>query len=151
MIKEVFPPEELATAFGGFGPVMGISRRRSGAGRLADRGGLLRDRLTDDLPDQSSVGADRHCQRGGLPASRTIVLAGVEPRETGVASGTLTALQQFSGSLGAAVLGTIFFGLLTNSTRTAFTHALRDTLWVAAGLQILVFILAFLLPRKARA
>ncbi|MFA1538668.1 MFS transporter [Actinomadura monticuli] len=40
------------------------------------------------------------------------VLAGVEPAETGSAGGTLTAVQQLGSALGAAVLGTIFFGLL---------------------------------------
>ncbi|WP_328594987.1 MFS transporter [Actinomadura macrotermitis] len=40
------------------------------------------------------------------------VLAGVEPAETGSAGGTLTAIQQLGSALGAAVLGTIFFGLL---------------------------------------
>ncbi|QXJ20642.1 MFS transporter [Actinomadura graeca] len=41
-----------------------------------------------------------------------IVLAGVEPEETGSAGGTLTAIQQLGSALGAAVLGTVFFGLL---------------------------------------
>ncbi len=36
----------------------------------------------------------------------------VEPEETGSAGGTLTAVQQLGSALGAAVLGTIFFGLL---------------------------------------
>ncbi|MFG2020416.1 MFS transporter [Actinomadura geliboluensis] len=40
------------------------------------------------------------------------VLAGVEPEETGSAGGTLTAVQQLGSALGAAVLGTVFFGLL---------------------------------------
>ncbi|MFD0788154.1 MFS transporter, partial [Micromonospora azadirachtae] len=38
-----------------------------------------------------------------------IVLSGVEPAETGSASGTLTAVQQLGGALGVAVLGTVFF------------------------------------------
>jgi hypothetical protein len=78
-----------------------------------------------------------------------IVLAGVEPHETGSASGTLTAVQQFGSALGVSVMGSIFFGLLTGPTRTAFTGALRHTLWVVAGLQLLTFALAFLLPRRA--
>ncbi|HEV7932643.1 MAG TPA: MFS transporter [Actinomadura sp.] len=40
------------------------------------------------------------------------VLAGVEPHESGTASGTLTATQQLGGALGIAVLGTLFFGTL---------------------------------------
>lgn len=41
-----------------------------------------------------------------------IVLAGVQPREYGSASGTLNAVQQFGSALGVAVLGTVFFGIL---------------------------------------
>uniref|UniRef100_UPI0010416BFE MFS transporter n=1 Tax=Actinomadura roseirufa TaxID=2094049 RepID=UPI0010416BFE len=40
------------------------------------------------------------------------VLSSVDPEETGSAGGTLTAVQQLGSALGAAVLGTIFFGLL---------------------------------------
>ncbi|MBO2459469.1 MFS transporter [Actinomadura violacea] len=47
------------------------------------------------------------------------VLAGVEPEETGSAGGTLTAIQQLGSSLGAAVLGTVFFGLLGGHVATA--------------------------------
>lgn len=46
-------------------------------------------------------------------------------------------------------MGSIFFGLLVGTTKTAFTATLRHTLWAAADLQILTFALAFLLPRKA--
>jgi hypothetical protein len=79
-----------------------------------------------------------------------IVLSAVEPHETGSASGTLTAVQQFGGSLGLAVMGTIFFGLLNTATRAGFTAAMKHTLWAAAGLELLTFALAFLLPRQAR-
>ena len=41
-----------------------------------------------------------------------IVLAGVEPKETGTAGGTLTAIQQLGGALGVALLGTLFFSML---------------------------------------
>ena len=47
------------------------------------------------------------------------VLAGVEPAETGSAGGTLTAVQQLGSALGAAVLGTIFFGLLGGHVASA--------------------------------
>lgn len=47
------------------------------------------------------------------------VLAGVEPEETGSAGGTLTAVQQLGSALGAAVLGTIFFGLLGGHVASA--------------------------------
>ncbi|MCP2335892.1 MFS transporter [Actinomadura rupiterrae] len=48
-----------------------------------------------------------------------IVLAAVEPHETGSAGGTLSAIQQLGAALGAAVLGTVFFGLLGGHVATA--------------------------------
>ncbi|MEW2357640.1 MFS transporter [Spirillospora sp. NPDC029432] len=64
-----------------------------------------------------------------------IVLSGVEPEETGSAGGTLTAVQQLGSALGAAVLGTILFGLLGGQVGTAADRAapeLRERL-TAAG------------------
>ncbi|MFF5213115.1 MFS transporter [Streptosporangium sp. NPDC000396] len=74
-----------------------------------------------------------------------IVLAGVEPHETGSASGTLTTLQQVGGALGTAVLGTVFFSGLS-----AGPTAVADTLWIVAAMIALTFLVGFLLPRKAR-
>jgi len=84
-----------------------------------------------------------------------IILAGIERAETGSASGSLTAIQQFGSALGAAVLGTVFFDLLTqnlhaHASQQAFTRTLGQTLWVAVALQAATFALAFLLPRRAR-
>lgn len=84
------------------------------------------------------------------------VLAGVEPEETGSAGGTLTAVQQLGLALGAAVLGTIFFGLLgghvagEHSAEAGFSDAMKITLWVEVGLLALTFLLTFLLPRHPR-
>jgi MFS family permease len=77
-----------------------------------------------------------------------IVLAGVEPHESGSASGTLTAVQQLGGALGSAVLGTLFFNLL--SSRWSFGAAIQATIWVEVGLLALTFGLSFLLPRFAK-
>ncbi|MFD0688915.1 MFS transporter [Actinomadura fibrosa] len=63
------------------------------------------------------------------------VLAGVEPAETGSAGGTLTAVQQLGSALGAAVLGTVFFGLLGGHVAAAAddgTSALRTRLAAAS-------------------
>ncbi|WP_019631301.1 MFS transporter [Actinomadura atramentaria] len=51
-----------------------------------------------------------------------IVMASVDQHETGSAGGTMTAVQQLGSSLGAAVLGTIFFGLLATGVATAAAH-----------------------------
>ncbi|MEW9534069.1 MFS transporter [Microbispora sp. NPDC049125] len=80
-----------------------------------------------------------------------IVLAGVEQHETGSASGTLTAVQQLGNAFGVALLGTVFFDVLGNvPTPDGFGDAMKITLWVVAGMLLLTFAVAFLLPRHAR-
>jgi EmrB/QacA subfamily drug resistance transporter len=76
-----------------------------------------------------------------------IVLAGVEPHESGSASGTLTAVQQLGGALGTAVLGTLFFNLL--ASRWSFSSAMQVTIGVEVGLLALTLALSFLLPRHS--
>ncbi|GAA4235918.1 EmrB/QacA subfamily drug resistance transporter [Streptosporangium album] len=75
-----------------------------------------------------------------------IALSGVDPHETGSASGTLTALQQLGAALGVALLGTVFFGALGGDPTVAAQH----TFWVVAGMVALTFLTGFLLPRYAR-
>jgi len=80
-----------------------------------------------------------------------IVLAGVRPEQTGSASGSLTAVQQFGGALGIALLGTLFFDALGGRTgRTAFVGALELTLLTELAVMVLIAGLTFLLPRRAR-
>ncbi|HEY7483136.1 MAG TPA: MFS transporter [Streptosporangiaceae bacterium] len=83
-----------------------------------------------------------------------IVLAGVEPHETGSAGGTLTAIQQLGSAMGVAVLGTIFFGLLGAPSAAhpdgGFGHAMTTTLWIEVGMLALTFVATFLLPLRAR-
>ncbi|MEO3860080.1 MFS transporter [Acrocarpospora sp. B8E8] len=79
-----------------------------------------------------------------------LVLAGVEPEETGSASGTLTAIQQLGNAFGVALLGTVFFDLLGDvPTGPSFENAMEVTLWVVAGMLALTFVVSFLLPEKA--
>ncbi|WP_020525388.1 MFS transporter [Catelliglobosispora koreensis] len=72
------------------------------------------------------------------------VLAGVEPNETGSASGALTSIQQLGGALGIAILGTIFF----NQLARGFGNAMNTVLWVEGGLLALTFAAVFLLPKQ---
>lgn len=66
----------------------------------------------------------------------TLVLAGIQGREAGSASGVLSSVQQVGGALGVAVIGVVLFGLVgggaADSARGA-TTGLPDRL-VAAGL-----------------
>ncbi|MFC0843607.1 MFS transporter [Streptomyces noboritoensis] len=77
------------------------------------------------------------------------VLCAVEPHETGSASGTLTAVQQLGGSLGTAVLGTVFFTALAHqgTTLPGYTTTVTITLWTGTGLLAVAFLASFLLPR----
>ena len=77
-----------------------------------------------------------------------IVLAGVEPHESGSASGTLTAIQQLGGAFGAALLGTVFFNSVTGPE--SFGDAATTTVWLAAGMLVASFAIAFTLPLRAR-
>jgi EmrB/QacA subfamily drug resistance transporter len=76
-----------------------------------------------------------------------IILAAVADDELGSGSGVLNAVQQLAGSVGVAVLGTVFFSAIAHG---GFAHGLRSTLWVALGLLAAVFALSFWLPRWAR-
>ncbi len=50
--------------------------------------------------------------------SLNFIIAGIEPRDIGSASGVLTTVQQVGAALGIAIIGVIFFGLLaTNADR----------------------------------
>ena len=48
-----------------------------------------------------------------------IILSGVPPRDAGSASGVLTTFQQLGGAIGVAVVGVVFFGLLSSRATPA--------------------------------
>ena len=61
----------------------------------------------------------------------TVILSGVPPRDAGSASGVLTTFQQLGGAIGVAVVGVVFFGLLSSHATTSVagvTPALRAQL-----------------------
>jgi hypothetical protein len=60
-----------------------------------------------------------------------LILAGVPPRDAGSASGVLSTFQQLGGAIGVAVVGVVFFGLLSSRAPAAaaeVTPALRAQL-----------------------
>jgi EmrB/QacA subfamily drug resistance transporter len=77
-----------------------------------------------------------------------IILASVDDRSAGSASGLLTAVQQFGGAVGVALIGTLFFELL--DTRR-FLGAMEDATLASTALFAVSFAATFLLPRRARA
>jgi EmrB/QacA subfamily drug resistance transporter len=77
-----------------------------------------------------------------------IIMGDIKDREVGSASSMLESLQQMGSSLGVAVLGTVFF---TTVGHDGFLAAAKLVTSIALGLTVLAFLLAFLLPRRARA
>jgi EmrB/QacA subfamily drug resistance transporter len=76
-----------------------------------------------------------------------IILAGVADEAAGSASGVLTAMQQFGGAVGVAVIGTLFFELLP---RRLFLGSMEATTLAAAGLFVVCLAVTMLLPKRAR-
>jgi predicted MFS family arabinose efflux permease len=80
-----------------------------------------------------------------------VILAGVEPRQLGSASGLLEAIQQLGMSLGIAVVGTVLFGVLgSGHGPAAFVGAADHALLVSVGFLVAAFGVAWWLPRHAR-
>jgi len=57
------------------------------------------------------------------------------------------AAQQFSGALGVAVIGTVFFQWLP---RAGWADSTKDIVWVSLACYAISFLVAFLLPKEAR-
>jgi len=81
------------------------------------------------------------------PLFRTI-LGGISQRETGSASGTLSAVQQFGGSLGVAVFATGYYTLTAEASDAGVGMASVGLL-IAAAVAV-AFVLVFLLPKEER-
>src|SRR4051794_19179200 len=80
-----------------------------------------------------------------------VILAGVEPRQLGSASGLLETIQQLAMSLGIAVVGTVLFGVLgAGGGAAAFVGAADDALLVSIAFLAAAFAVTWLLPRHAR-
>ena len=76
-----------------------------------------------------------------------IILADINEREVGSASGVLTAMQQFGGAIGVAVVGTLFFELLPDH---AFVDSMKTVSSGSGAAFAVSFVAAFLLPKRAR-
>ena len=80
-----------------------------------------------------------------------VILAGVEPRQLGSASGLLETIQQLGMSVGIAVVGTVLFGVLGRSHGpAAFVHSADRALLVAVCFLVAAFAVTWWLPRHAR-
>jgi MFS family permease len=81
-----------------------------------------------------------------------VILAGVEPRQLGSASGLLETIQQLGMSIGIAVVGTVLFGVLGDGHGpAAFVRSADHALLVAVAFLVAAFAVTWWLPRHARA
>ena len=76
-----------------------------------------------------------------------IILADLGDHEVGTGSGVLNAAQQFSGALGVAIIGTMFFQWLPTD---GWADATKGIIWVSLACYAVSFLVAFLLPKDAR-
>jgi hypothetical protein len=92
-----------------------------------------------------------------VPTLIDVVLAGVDPRDAGTASGALNTALQLGASIGVALIGVVFFGALPDGQALAAdpgpgnADAMTSALWYAVGIAVLSALAMLLLPKAARA
>lgn len=85
-----------------------------------------------------------------------IIVAGIADHEVGSGSAALESVQQLGASLGIAILGTVFFGAIGAPVAghfdpSAALDAAKRVAELTLALTAVAFLVAFLLPRRARA
>ena len=78
------------------------------------------------------------------------ILGDASTDEIGTGSGMLNAVQQFSGAIGVAALGTVFFARASRGATAAFDSAGELVIGLAAVLYLITFALVWLLPKHAQ-
>lgn len=77
------------------------------------------------------------------------ILGAATAEEVGTGAGMLNAVQQFSGAIGVAALGTVFFARVNHGGATPFNHAGELVIALAAVFFGLTFALVWLLPQRS--
>jgi EmrB/QacA subfamily drug resistance transporter len=81
------------------------------------------------------------------PTLLDVVLAGVDPRDAGSASGALNTALQLGGAIGVALIGVVFYGALSGD---GLARAFSNSLWYALAAAILSALAMLLLPKPPR-
>lgn len=90
------------------------------------------------------------------PTLIDVVLACVDPRDAGTASGALNTALQLGASIGVALIGIVYFGALPAGRALAadpgsgYAHAMTSALWYAVGIAVLSALAMLLLPNPTR-
>ena len=91
---------------------------------------------------------------GGLtiPALMTLAMSGVDPSDSGLASGLVNTTQQVGGAFGIAILATVAANQTgTSSSPVALVDGYQAAFTLAAGLMIAAFVVAAVVLRSRRA
>jgi len=78
------------------------------------------------------------------------ILGNATTEEVGTGSGMLNAVQQFSGAIGVAALGTVFFARVNHGGTAAFDSAGQLVIGLAIVLYLITFALVWLLPKHVQ-
>lgn len=79
------------------------------------------------------------------------VLNAVRPQEAGQASGATNAIREVGGTLGVAVLASVFAANGSYASPVAFTNGMTSAIWVGAALLAVGAVIALLVPGRRRA
>jgi sugar phosphate permease len=80
------------------------------------------------------------------PTLLDVVLAGVDPRDAGSASGALNTALQLGGAIGVALIGLVFYGALSSGGKD-LAQAMTHALWYSLAIALLSALAMLLLPR----
>jgi MFS family permease len=78
------------------------------------------------------------------------VLNAVREEEAGQASGATNAIREIGGTLGVAVLASVFAATGSYASPQAFTDGMTSAIWVGAAVLAVGALLALLVPGKPR-
>jgi EmrB/QacA subfamily drug resistance transporter len=82
------------------------------------------------------------------------IVATVDRRDAGSASGVISAMQRVGSAIGIAVVGSVFFGSLVvgqgspDALATGFANSSALAMGVSTGFAVLAFLLVFALPKR---
>jgi hypothetical protein len=79
-----------------------------------------------------------------FPTVANAIIGSVPLKEAGIASGANSALREFGGVLGVAVLASVFARHGVYTSHRAFVDGFTEALWVAVGFSGLGFVAALL-------
>lgn len=81
----------------------------------------------------------------------SLVMSSVRPAEQGIASGANNSLREVGGTLGVAVLATVFSARGGYGSAQSFTDGTVPAVWIGAGVVALAAVTALLIPGRRTA